>query len=148
VEDLYGGGVRRGAPLEQAGLAGSQQVFEDPAARRTPGDLRRPPACALPRAHAPPPPRSGRPPLLAEYHRPLSAYLTAALPLGFQVRQCKEPRRPGEFVGSDNDTTAEPLPVSMSWDLLRRYPRATDAALGGMPAAVVWHFQLEGLPRS
>ncbi|MFG3295219.1 hypothetical protein ACGF3G_41260 [Streptomyces sp. NPDC048179] len=39
--------------------------------------------------HRPPAPGpGGRSSLLAEYHRPLSAYLTAALPLGFRVRHC------------------------------------------------------------
>ncbi|WP_158102462.1 class I SAM-dependent methyltransferase [Streptomyces africanus] len=43
----------------------------------------------------------GRPSLLVEHHRPLSAYLAAA-PLGFQVRQCEEPRRPRHSLDPDN----------------------------------------------
>lgn len=57
----------------------------------------------------------GRPSLLAEYHRPLSAYLAAALPLGFQVRQCEELCRPRHSL--DPDTAPDPLPTDVSWDL-------------------------------
>ncbi|MEU6019733.1 class I SAM-dependent methyltransferase [Streptomyces sp. NPDC047515] len=67
----------------------------------------------------------GRPSLLAEYHRPLSAYLTAALPLGFQVRHCEEPRRPRHSL--DPDTTPDPLrptcPGTCCAGARRRRPR-------------------------
>ncbi|OIK01017.1 class I SAM-dependent methyltransferase [Streptomyces monashensis] len=84
----------------------------------------------------------GRPSLLAEHHRPLSAYLAAALPLGFQVRHCEEPRRPRHSLGSG--TAPDPLPTSMSWDLLHWCPEASAAALDDSPIVVVWHFQLDG----
>ncbi|MGI5455510.1 class I SAM-dependent methyltransferase [Streptomyces sp. CA-249302] len=83
----------------------------------------------------------GHPTLLAEYHRPLSAYLAAALPLGFQVRHCEEPRRPLRSLAPD--TAPDPLPAHMSWDLLHWCPEASAAALDDSPVAVVWHFQLE-----
>ncbi|MBK3579020.1 class I SAM-dependent methyltransferase, partial [Streptomyces sp. MBT65] len=51
----------------------------------------------LPRRPGP----DGRPSLLTEFHRPLSAYLAAALPLGFQVRHCEEPRRPHHSLTPD-----------------------------------------------
>lgn len=92
-------------------------------------------------AHRPAP--DGRPSLLAEYHRPLSAYLAAAIPLGFQVRHCEEPRRPRHFL--DPDTAPHPLPTSMSWDLLHWCPEASAAALDDSPIAVIWHFQLDGI---
>jgi SAM-dependent methyltransferase len=86
----------------------------------------------------------GRPSLLAEYHRPLSAYLAAALPLGFQVRRCEEPRRPRNSPTFDTSEPApDPLPTHVSWDLLHRCPEASAAALGDSPVAVVWHFQLD-----
>ncbi|MFI7276402.1 class I SAM-dependent methyltransferase [Streptomyces sp. NPDC049879] len=83
----------------------------------------------------------GRPSLLDEYHRPLSAYLAAALPLGFQVRRCEEPRRPRHSL--DPGDAPVPLPASLSWDLLHWCPEASAAALDDSPVAVVWHFQRE-----
>jgi ubiquinone/menaquinone biosynthesis C-methylase UbiE len=84
----------------------------------------------------------GRPSILTEYHRPLSAYLAAALPLGFQVRRCEEPGRPRPFLYPD--TAPDPLPTQPSWDLLHWCPAASAAALDDSPVAVIWHFQLEG----
>ncbi|MFJ7948899.1 class I SAM-dependent methyltransferase [Streptomyces sp. NPDC096354] len=84
----------------------------------------------------------GRPSLLAEYHRPLSAYLAAALPLGFQVRHCEEPRRPRHSLNAD--TAPNPLPTHMTWDLLNWYPEASAAAMEDSPIVVVWHFRLDG----
>ncbi|MEU9454520.1 methyltransferase domain-containing protein [Streptomyces sp. NPDC048277] len=88
----------------------------------------------------------GSPSLLAEYHRPLSAYLAAALPLGFQVVHCEEPRRPRHSF--DPDTAPDPLPTHVSWDLLHWCPEASAAALDDSPIAVIWHFQLEGNGKS
>jgi len=83
-------------------------------------------------------PRSGpegRPSILAEYHRPLSEYLSVALPLGFQVRHCEEPGRPPEaYVG--------PHRTDMSWELLNWHPEASAAAHDNVPVVVIWHFQL------
>ncbi|MEU5575651.1 hypothetical protein [Streptomyces coeruleorubidus] len=88
----------------------------------------------------------GRPSLLTEHHRPLSAYLAAALPLGFQVRQCEEPRRPRHSL--DPETAPDPLPAHMSWDLLHWCPEASAAALDDSPIAVVWRFQLDGVRKA
>ncbi|WP_420310356.1 class I SAM-dependent methyltransferase [Streptomyces sp. YS-B37] len=90
----------------------------------------------LPRRPGP----DGRPTLLTEYHRPLSAYLSAALPLGFQVRHCEEPRRPRH--SPDPGAAPDALPTWMSWDLRRWCPEASAAALDGAPVVVIWHFQL------
>ncbi len=90
----------------------------------------------LPRGVGP----DGRPSLLTEYHRPLSAYLAAALPLGFQVRHCEEPRRPRPCL--DPGATPDQLPTQMSWELPYWCPQASTAALDDSPVAVVWHFQL------
>jgi ubiquinone/menaquinone biosynthesis C-methylase UbiE len=84
-----------------------------------------------------PPGPDGRPGILTEFHRPLSAYLSAAIPLGFQVRYCEEPCRPPSV-----HTDPGPLPTDMSWDLLRWCPDAAAAALGHSPIVVIWHFQL------
>ncbi|MFI0718651.1 class I SAM-dependent DNA methyltransferase [Streptomyces sp. NPDC021224] len=78
--------------------------------------------------------------LLTEHHRPLSAYLAAALPLGFRVLGCEEPRRPRPSLGP----APQELPGHVSWGLLHRCPEAAAAALDGSPVAVVWHFRLDG----
>lgn len=96
----------------------------------------------LPRRAGP----NGHPSLPAEYHRPLSAYLAAALPLGFQVRHCEEPRRPRHSLDPGN--APDPLPTQVSWDLLHWCPEASAAALDDSPIAVIWHFQLEGTRKS
>jgi SAM-dependent methyltransferase len=83
----------------------------------------------------------GHPSILTEYHRPLSAYLAAALPLGFQVRHCEEPRRPRHSL--DPGTAPDPFPTHMSWDLMHWCPEASAAALDESPVAVIWHFQRE-----
>ncbi|WP_327657410.1 class I SAM-dependent methyltransferase [Streptomyces sp. NBC_00483] len=88
----------------------------------------------------------GRPSLLTEYHRPLSTYLAAALPLGFQVRHCEEPRRPRHSL--DSDTAPDPLPTYMSWDLLHWCSDASAAALDDSPIVVIWHFQLDNNGKS
>lgn len=85
--------------------------------------------------HGPGP--DGRPSIVAEYHRPLSAYLSAALPLGFQVRRCEEPGRPTSGAVDGGTPRTE-----MSWDLLRWCPEAAAAAHDGLPVVVIWHFQL------
>ncbi|MBV1855575.1 class I SAM-dependent methyltransferase [Catellatospora tritici] len=88
----------------------------------------------LPREPGP----DGRPSILVEYHRPLSAYLAAALPLGFQVRGCAELVRPMTLGEAPHE-----LPSHMSWDLQHWCPEASLAAISGVPSVVVWHFQLD-----
>jgi ubiquinone/menaquinone biosynthesis C-methylase UbiE len=89
----------------------------------------------LPRHSTPTAPPS----LLKEHHRSLSAYLTAALPLGLRPRHCEEPTRPHRPL----PPTTPPLPTHMTWDLLGWTPQAATTALNGSPLAVVWHFRLE-----
>ena len=88
----------------------------------------------LPRRPGP----DGRPSLLTEYHRPLSAYLNAALPLGFQVRRCEEPTRPPLCFGFAPPT----LPTHMSWDLVYWCQEAAAAVHNDSPVLVIWDFQL------
>jgi ubiquinone/menaquinone biosynthesis C-methylase UbiE len=88
----------------------------------------------LPRRRGP----DGRPSLLTEYHRPLSEYLTAALPLGFQVRQCAEPSRSPLCFGFAPPS----LPTHMSWDLLYRCQEAAAVVHNDSPVLVIWDFQL------
>jgi ubiquinone/menaquinone biosynthesis C-methylase UbiE len=85
---------------------------------------------------------SGDPAILAEYHRPLSAYLSAALPLGFHVRHCSEPHRPGP-PSAITSPPPHPLPTAVSWELMNWCPRAATVAMD-VPTLVIWHFQLGG----
>ncbi len=80
--------------------------------------------------------------ILTEYHRPLSAYLAAALPLGFRVRHCEEPSG-APRAAALRAAGSGPLPTHVSWDLMRWIPEAAVAAHDGSPLAVVWHFQRE-----
>jgi SAM-dependent methyltransferase len=81
--------------------------------------------------------------ILAEYHRPLSSYLAAALPLGFRVLRCEEPAGAPRLSGALDAPSSEPLPTHVSWELMRWCPQAAAAAHDNSPLLVVWHFQLE-----
>jgi hypothetical protein len=84
------------------------------------------------------------------YTRLASDYLAAALPLGFQVRRCEEPRRPSPLLGEDGtdlqDGTRPPAHVPGNppniWSLHALATATTNAAWRGNPAAIIWHFQL------
>ncbi|MEU5877784.1 class I SAM-dependent methyltransferase [Spirillospora sp. NPDC047279] len=76
-----------------------------------------------------------------DHHRPLSAYLAAALPLGFQVRHCEEPPRPRPL-HVEIEPAPDPLPVNVGWDIWHRCPDAAVAAVAGAPIAVIWCFRL------
>jgi ubiquinone/menaquinone biosynthesis C-methylase UbiE len=74
-----------------------------------------------------------------------SDYLAAALPLGFQVRGCEEPRLP--FPAVDPDATPSPIPPahpSDIWSLWPWCPDAINAVYRDSPVLIVWHFQLGG----
>ena len=88
----------------------------------------------LPREPGP----DGRRSILAEYHRPLSAYLAAALPLGFQLRYCAEPHRTGRW---EEPATRPPMPTEVCWELLDQVPAAAAMALD-VPSIVIVHLQL------
>jgi SAM-dependent methyltransferase len=72
-----------------------------------------------------------------------SDYLAAALPLGFEVRRCEEPRPRDPWV--DPGTAPSAGPVSYPFDiyaLQRRCPAATNAVYRARRHAIIWHFQL------
>jgi ubiquinone/menaquinone biosynthesis C-methylase UbiE len=81
-------------------------------------------------------PGDGRPSTLAEYHRPLSAYLAAALPLGFEVRHCAEPQ-PHRARRSDRPATRPPMPTEVGWELLDQVPAAAAVAFDVPPIVIV-----------
>jgi len=82
----------------------------------------------------------GRPALLPTYRHRASDYLTAALPLGFQVRRCDEPRR-NEPIQPADDLTTGPWD-DWPWTLLGIVPAAAAAVWNSVPALIVWQFQL------
>ncbi|HEU5353222.1 MAG TPA: methyltransferase domain-containing protein [Actinocrinis sp.] len=93
-------------------------------------------------ARAPGP--DGRPSVFVEYHRPLSEFLAAALPVGFQVRHCAElsPAH-GSVSASAGVPRVIPGPEvpQVSWELINWIPEAAKAAFR-VPTIVIWHFQL------
>jgi SAM-dependent methyltransferase len=79
-----------------------------------------------------------------------SAYLAAALPLGFAVRACLEPPRPDPLVRDDDSTVTDPPNAASDdpagppniWALHAYSPGAVNVAYADRPAAIIWHFQL------
>jgi SAM-dependent methyltransferase len=85
-------------------------------------------------------PDGGRAFLPAHRHR-AGDYLGAALPLGFAVRRCVEPRMRVEPSDADPATEIGPW-ETWPWSLLPVAPAAQRAAFDGTPALIIWHFQL------
>ncbi|HEU5425515.1 MAG TPA: methyltransferase domain-containing protein [Actinocrinis sp.] len=84
----------------------------------------------------------GRRTILAEHHRPLSAYLATALPHRFQLRHCAEPHtgaRKGQRSAAPR--VRPPMPTEVCWELLDQIPEAV-AVAGDVPAIVIMHLQL------
>ncbi|HET7015356.1 MAG TPA: class I SAM-dependent methyltransferase [Streptosporangiaceae bacterium] len=77
------------------------------------------------------------------YYRMTSEYLTAALPLGFEVRHCEELRVPHRNP-ADAPPAERVLPEHPSdiWTLRGWYPAAFYAALNGDPLLIFWDFEL------
>jgi ubiquinone/menaquinone biosynthesis C-methylase UbiE len=87
---------------------------------------------------------------MPHYTRLASEYLAAALPLGFQVLRCEEPRVPWPVVDDEGRTIhdGERLPpqdpddAPTTWSLHAEAIDATNAAWLGKPSSIIWHFQL------
>lgn len=72
-----------------------------------------------------------------------SDYLAAALPLGFQVRRCEEPRLPYPAIDPDaRPPAAPPDHPSDIWSLWPWCPATVNAVYRDTPVLIVWHFQL------
>jgi SAM-dependent methyltransferase len=88
------------------------------------------------------------------YGRLASEYLAAALPLGFRVLSCEEPRVPSPLLDNEGRTVhdGERLPPQgasdppSTWALHAEAIDATNAAWRGKPSSIIWHFQLEAVP--
>jgi ubiquinone/menaquinone biosynthesis C-methylase UbiE len=80
---------------------------------------------------------------MPHYRRATSEYLTAALPLGFQVRACEEWRF-SHIDPADAPAAERVLPDHPSdiWTLRDWCPAAARAAINGDPCMITWHFQL------
>jgi ubiquinone/menaquinone biosynthesis C-methylase UbiE len=90
----------------------------------------------------------GKPGYLPNRVHQTSDYLARALPLGFQVRRCEEPRSSEPFVDSQGVPVGSVLPVPPLttppniWSLHPWAVDATNAAYRDKPHFIVWHFQL------
>ncbi len=84
------------------------------------------------------------------YARLASEYLAAALPLGFQVLRCEEPRVPSPLLDDEGRTIhdgerlppQDPKDPPYTWALHAEAIDATNAAWRGKPSSIIWHFQL------
>ena len=75
------------------------------------------------------------------WSHPTSAYLQAALPHGFVVRECRELAAPtAEPEEPQDDPPGEPPSI---WALHTWAPAAAAAVMGGRTCLVLWHFQLD-----
>lgn len=104
------------------------------------------PGIGLPVVNARP---DGSPGYMPIRTRLTSDYIAAALPLGLQVRRCEEPLRPFPLVDDTGASDGGPVPDHVPgappniWALHRWCTAATNAAYRGLPAAIIWHFQLD-----
>jgi SAM-dependent methyltransferase len=84
------------------------------------------------------------------YGRRASDYLAAALPLGFQVLRCEEPRVPSPLLDDEGRTIddgerfppQDPDDPPYIWALHAEAIDATNAAWRGKPSSIIWHFRL------
>lgn len=85
------------------------------------------------------------------YPRLASEYLAAALPLGFQVRGCEEPRVPSPILDEEGRTVhggkrlppQDPDEPPYTWSLHAEAIDATNAAFRRKPSSIIWLFQLD-----
>lgn len=87
----------------------------------------------------------GGPAYLPQRHHLASEYLSAAIPLGLQVRRCEEPCGRHRATDPDRDApvrevSADALPDART--LHRWCPAAVRAAYRDVPLLIIWHFQL------
>jgi SAM-dependent methyltransferase len=86
------------------------------------------------------------------YGRLASEYLAAALPLGFQVLRCEEPRVPSPLLDEEGRTLhdgerlppQDPNDAPYIWALHAEAIAATNAAWHAKPSSIIWHFRLDG----
>jgi SAM-dependent methyltransferase len=84
------------------------------------------------------------------YPRLASEYLAAALPLGFEVRRCEQPRVPSPLLDPEGRTVhdgervpaQDPDDAPYIWALHAEAVEAANAAWRDKPSSIVWHFEL------
>jgi hypothetical protein len=83
------------------------------------------------------------------YVRLASEYLAAALPLGFKVLRCEEPRVPSPLLDDEGRTIhdgerlprQDPNDPPYTWALHAEAIDATNGAWRGKPSSIIWHFR-------
>jgi SAM-dependent methyltransferase len=85
---------------------------------------------------------AGEPGLVPTFRHTPGAFLRAALPAGFEVLRCEEPRIRRSGVSADAPAEAAPWGSweQWPWSLLGVLPAAA-AAAWDIPATIVWHFR-------
>jgi ubiquinone/menaquinone biosynthesis C-methylase UbiE len=87
----------------------------------------------------------GRYGYLPKHRHSTSDYLSAALPVGFQVLRCEELRYPGKDPGAGPAAQRRrPEHPSDIWTLRAWCPAAFLAANNGSPLLIFWHYRLAG----
>ncbi|MGN9841405.1 methyltransferase domain-containing protein [Nonomuraea sp. H19] len=87
----------------------------------------------------------GQPARVATYRHLIGDYVRAAIRAGLQVRRCEEPLMP--TVELPQPPSATPGPWHLwPWSLADLVPEAARAADAGLPAMVIWDFQLTEPP--
>ncbi|MEU7145260.1 methyltransferase domain-containing protein [Nocardia sp. NPDC046473] len=84
----------------------------------------------------------GQPGRIPVYRYLVGDYLRAALSSGFQLRRCEEPVLPPAPAPAP---TKDAGPWDLwPWSLARMVPEAAQAASAGVPAMLIWDFELDG----
>ncbi|MFC4065290.1 class I SAM-dependent methyltransferase [Actinoplanes subglobosus] len=92
----------------------------------------------------------GRPALMAGHRHRTSDYLGAALPAGFRVESCAEPRAvPAVPLDAGPDLPGgEAGPWdAWPWSLAGLLPHVWQAVTGGLPTMIIWHFRRDPADR-
>jgi ubiquinone/menaquinone biosynthesis C-methylase UbiE len=81
---------------------------------------------------------------LPHSHHRASDYLAAAIPQGFQVRRCEEPRLPYPAVDPNaKPPSIAPVHPSDIWSLWPWCPAAINAVYRDSPVLIIWHFRYQ-----
>ena len=87
---------------------------------------------------------------MATYRHTVGDHLRAALAAGLRPLRCEEPLPPAVTTPAQPGPTATPRAPGpwelWPWSLADLVPEAKQAANAGVPAMIIWHFQLPETP--